>query len=256
MAKQKKLSFKFFINTSLQPVVINGKAQFPLYVRVTYNRKSTSFRVHDIYESPIMLPENDDIESLLSKEDYRDTQSLYHIRDLVTYEEKLLRERHSIIGIGDRMNSIYIHPIIDHLRGHNSFFSYMIAQVGREWLALDQVYDYFKLYHIAKFDIPDIKSQLPENVANILYAEILLQLYSQKEGKDLVMDIRTYQWIGGALRDHFRDFLLRFSPTAFSPEELKQTAGFFNDFPFKKSSIDKYLTVIDFAIESQVLWNT
>jgi hypothetical protein len=44
--KTKRITVKFFLNKALQPIEINNKKAYPLYMLVTYNRKNTMLKPH------------------------------------------------------------------------------------------------------------------------------------------------------------------------------------------------------------------
>ena len=69
-----KITIKFFLNKNLAPAVKHGKSFYPLYVLVTYNRKSTQFKSK-------------------SEEYFEDIESLHTQRpDILEFEERILRK--------------------------------------------------------------------------------------------------------------------------------------------------------------------
>ena len=94
--KQKTISIKFFLNkdVKVQESEIDGAALYPVYVRVTYNRRNTKFRIQEWWYK-------EEFEGHLEElPEFKDTKVI--IEQIVRFESDTLGEKYSVRGLADR----------------------------------------------------------------------------------------------------------------------------------------------------------
>lgn len=110
----KKISIKFFLNKNLKPLIINDIKTYPVYIRVTYNRKSTTFKF-ETSEYP------DGLYLELKQEKNFEDAKIYPqflafekvIETLVEKEVRRKKDRFDVKGIGDKIFTYYGEAISD-----------------------------------------------------------------------------------------------------------------------------------------------
>ena len=52
-----KITVKHYLNTQIQPLIIDGKAKYHIYFRLTFNRRTTQFKSKEFEKEPFTLEE-------------------------------------------------------------------------------------------------------------------------------------------------------------------------------------------------------
>lgn len=104
--KQKKVTFKLFLNKSLTP---QNEVYYPVYFRITYNRQNT--KIPDVLINDHTLYWSDEDLDAFERGFYSDKtrevvdlvkESMHFYEDIIRYEAKKNSEDYSVIGLAER----------------------------------------------------------------------------------------------------------------------------------------------------------
>lgn len=206
MKKPKKITVKFFINTHLQPIEIDGEICRPLYAQITYNRKNTQIKCfygwyYKDYEQVVSTESE-----LLSFE-----ESIF--KKSVAYELSKLGENFGLKGLGKKYE-IYCTSI------HSIFNTYLKLRLKNiissakpskflEVLHLDNSdLSFFILYEAAQKLFYNLSEIMTEDfLAEIEMYRIYYQFYQE------VLDNNQYgfpvviDWLNGSHPDFLENKL-------------------------------------------------
>ena len=127
MKRKKKISFSYSLYKTKKPTINkDGEKEYPVYMRVVYDRKSTKFLMPvgmGFMDIPNEYTEKD-FENTLGKDDDYNEQLEGIIEKVVRYEANKLGDKYSIKGIHERLNeySHYIGSLISRQLYHNIKF--------------------------------------------------------------------------------------------------------------------------------------
>lgn len=246
MAKEKKVSIKYYINTTIAPIKSEGIELFPLYARITYDRKTTRFKVVDIEGHQMLLdPKKAKISELVN--------DLYSIENLIQYEVDLLGDKFEIKGISKRIEHIYTEPLVEHIRGLRSFIDFMTYSKEKNWTPLENIYDPNLLYYIGKYDTPNLFDSLPDDVKENLVLETLLWQFAG-ENQDNFLKLYTFHWITGNLKEKFSSYISSYKPMRTDGVYKGRPLNILDDYSFDNQHIEKYIRLIDEAINKRIKW--
>ena len=103
MAKEKKVSVKFFLNKDVKPSLYDDVKLYPVYVRVTYNRKNTKFKAA-IDQATLWIREEFEDHYLLDEKNRKSFEEIEQaLIDIVGYEAERLGDKFTLKGIGQRL---------------------------------------------------------------------------------------------------------------------------------------------------------
>jgi hypothetical protein len=95
MKKLPKLTIKFFLHKNLSPIRKGGKEYYPLYILVTYHRKSTQLKSK-------FGDYSEDLESLNKKNPGLLEFEERILRKMIEYETELKGNKFSLVGLSER----------------------------------------------------------------------------------------------------------------------------------------------------------
>jgi len=114
MAREKKITIKYFLNTELNPSDEEGQDRYPLYVRITYDRSTTKVSFPITYNFGY-LTEKEFKKYVLQRQDKETKQELEDFeRDLkkvIRFEARVQGEEYKVTGIKQRLD-YYYHPLL------------------------------------------------------------------------------------------------------------------------------------------------
>lgn len=94
MAREKKINFRYYLNKRLKPIATEEIEQYPVYIRITFNRKQTEMRCY-VTDDHTLYWNEDTLNSFLKR---REIGRPKGIEKLIIKNEKILskiiRERH------------------------------------------------------------------------------------------------------------------------------------------------------------------
>lgn len=254
---KKKVSIKLYLNDKVKPQKVLNKEGYPVYVRITYDRKNTTFRLADKNGGGTVLSDLD--EHLSLKEFYR--LGYPDLEALLNYELELVGEDNfKVKGFGDRVQNIYLQPVYSVLKLNNVFFDLLQGYLNEEdeitkiWNATATVYNPFRLYHMAKFDRPDLYSTMSDVQKQVVSTAVLFWLFCN-EDPSKVENLTAEKWITGKYQARFLPFAsFQLNKIARPVSDYRQQ-GFFDDFkpPFYKN--DKHLNAVNLRLKQAVMNN-
>lgn len=260
---KKKVSIKLYLNDKVKPHKVAGKEYYPVYVRLTYDRKNTMFKLADKNGGGVTISKNlQNIDEYLTIENFFEKHSYFpDFQALLAYELELMGEENfQVKGFGDRVQNIYLQPVYSVLKLHDIFFDLLHGYLNKEkeikkvWNATANVYNPFRLYHMAKFDRPNLYSTMPDVQKQVVSTAVLFWMFCA-ENPSKIEGLTAEKWITG---DHQARFL------TFTNHQLKRKAGtvtdyrqqdFFNDFIPPFDTGDKHLNVINLRLKQAVMAN-
>jgi len=276
MAKEKKISLKYYINNRVKPMVINGEDCFPLYVQISYNRKTTQvkvtkpYRLEDaIYLNPAKFDSDEKIENALAilNED-NPYYNLKIIEKLIRHEIRLAGEDYTLKGFGNRVDDIYainFQTIVDicHFltvtasrviedEGFDSVVSKIDYMSVNHWIGIFEVYYHIKFY---RQNIKDFLS--PFEVYLVTGYWLLAVLFDDVEGLKGISKndskIPTYLWIVGDLKQKFVEKLMDKSMSEIiERNKIYGRKELIDDFPFDVLDAQHYINAIDYVIIKEI----
>lgn len=267
MDKEKKIGIRYHINTGKKAILRNDKHHYPLYVKIVFNKQSTSIKAYDYQFNDIYLNPNDyefpnkiEINSLgfIDNSIYLNEQK---IQKFIRYEYRLVGRNHTLKRLGHRIELVYSKPIIMIFEPYIVFeqmnlkiaknFQLSIFEDGRN--SLESIYYHLKYYE------PNLKSLLSENDKIEFTTYSLLSLFFPKKfnfhnskiGFDNALSIEN--WVCGDLKkilsdilnelDYERDIVSKMTP---------QNKDLLSDFKFDKTKVSLYLKAIDNLILKKI----
>ena len=196
------------------------------------------------------------VDSFFNKHSY-----LPDFQSLLTYELDLVGEDNfQVKGFGDRVQNIYLQPVYSVLNLNDIFFDLLHGYLNEEkeikkvWNATVNIYNPFRLYHMAKFDRPDLYSTMPDVQKQVVSTAVLFWLFCD-ENPSKIEDLTAEKWITG-------DYQARF--LKFASHQLKRKTGtitdyrqqdFFDDFTPPFNNGDKHLNIINLRLKQAVMAN-
>lgn len=211
MAREKKISFKYFLNKSLKPVVIGGKTHYRVYVRISYDRLSTKF----IFFIPD-LPNNeflteDQFEEFFVKKTNKSVNE--HVREfeeeiikIVRFEAKAIGEKYRISGISNRQQHYYS-VLLEELEKHlqKQLYEFSASQLPDKDLSaiFQNPMTLVESFGILENQIPDIWSKLPVRLVDRLTSYYHFHVFAQYYGKE----IHCLDWLDLPTQVGFKELL-------------------------------------------------
>ena len=218
MAKEKKISFKYYLNKTLKPLLNEDKEEekYPIYIRITFNRKQTRVK--------LMLPGLDSLywsentlENFLAKKERGGIDSM-GIRILKQEKllEKIIRAKYdreqsefSFEGVGEEL-AFVTGKVMPILHGEAS---YLFESELKIILQSDKYKMIFNKhtgnsldaqYQIALSLKPDIKDHFSDNLYLLLrvFASFFLFDTLKKEGS-----VTVYSWLYQSDREDYINFM-------------------------------------------------
>lgn len=220
--KPKKVTVKFFVNQTVQPVIEGKTKRYPLYVLITYDRKNTMIRCH-------------------YGQWYKDVKEIekLHYPGLLDMEERIIKKTiafemgqrgsdFDLKGISKKYDlyAIGIHTLLEkHLK-------------GQLWSALSRMEPY-EFAKALNFNNNDVEFSTLFKIANTLYKDL-----AGKLPKNFEQEIEIYQaftkiyqgaffqyrfptvieWLDGSAVDDYRVKLTTLYPN--SPVSVKRSIDF------------------------------
>lgn len=218
--KQKKVTFKLFLNKSLTP---QNEKYYPVYFRITYNRQNTKisdvlFNDHTLFWSEEEL---DAFERGFYSGKTRQVaemvkESMTFYEDVIRYEAEKAGEDYSVIGLAERAK-FYRNSFLDSFNDQVSYFAKMEACVndGASISALITT-------------VRGHNSVLSTSFIRMQELSILLQLYLMPyynlNLSDSFFTSSIYYWEMKAGMAEFKDFLARYfsNQASIDPSHLEE----------------------------------
>ena len=279
MAKEKKINIQFFLNERVQP---NEDGEYPLYVQITFNRKTTKFRAlpRNKYSALIkMLPAthegknlDDDKESIILK-NLPQFESLTTdiLEKLVRYDFKFFNGKTTLKGFAGRLEDIYGLELVYLFESPKRIIEdYFSIRFKTDFLfhasySSEGISDLIYVLHLSKYflnGVKNLKLILSPMFEDIITTYILLGAFGKEkfeldiitqELKDDSDCYFSFQWIALSLREKFSTFLKKLSPkkleSMISRPIVKE---FLNEFPYVPSRSKDYVLVIDKLIDNEI----
>jgi len=258
---KKKVSIKLYLNDKVKPHKVAGIEHYPVYVRVTYDRKNTMFKLADKDGGGVTISKNlQNIDEYLTLENFFEKHSYFpDFQSLLAYELELVGEDNfQVKGFGDRVQNIYLQPVYSVLKLNDIFFDLLNGYLNEEkeirkiWNATANVYNPFRLYHMAKFDRPELYSTIPDVHKQVVSTAVLFWLFCE-ENPLKIEGLTAEKWITGDYQARFLTFAnsqIKDKPEAIT--DYKQQ-DFFDDFTPPFSNSDNHLNVINLRLKQAVM---
>lgn len=201
MAKQKKITVRFYLNKDVKPHHPESGADnmYPIYCRVTYDRKNTKFKWGNalIAESA----EDDIMHSAFGKKSLQNDELL--ITRIVRFEEENLGDKFALPGLGDRIPPYrrIIHFEFEGILSKNlDFFvgQFLVHNEYQEWIkmTLDEKLDGLTAV-LGDTQVEKLSNPL---VTQIIIYKLLHSYHSL---------ISVFDWIVDDARTKFRSHLIQ-----------------------------------------------
>lgn len=249
MAKEKKIGVNFFLNERLKPSVIDGQERYPVYVRITFDRKNhqTYFPLRyfdgnlskDEYKRFVILRQNPEINSQL--ENYEAKVSKIIRAEYIRFNGYV-----SLRKFSERM-LYYETPLLDVLEKNvkNDLVSKLNEQLNQEEMQQinNEYFSLWDVYSVVNDSFQDaFKKVISQHDLQIsLKSYVYLSGYLGKLDSKPDEFVKVLEWLED-LPIKFKNFLLKHSPI--DSEDKKQQLGFFRN-ESKDSPVRKLLSYLD-----------
>jgi len=268
MEKEKKISIRYYINTSKKPLIKNGVHFFPLYAKIGFNKESTSIKAYsglyeDVFLNPNEFNDHNNIpENSIKKEASSIVLNADKIDRIIRFEYNLVGEKYTLKKLGSRIGDFYNTPLSLIFNIRFIFQSLMIDVPDRlagflfiKNNSLSSLY-----YHLKYYD-QNLKNKLSDNHQKAIVLYSLLSIYSETSFEYSILDIeksdkclKVYDWIEGQFKKGFIEFLNELD----YKQDVLNKANFKNkdlliDFPFHAKDINSYIKTLNETIARQLL---
>lgn len=237
MVKEKKITIKHFLNEQVRPsgLWIPSTEHFPVYTRITYNRKTTNLNLFPEVNQKGLT--NDEFfhffvernEPLLKTEIERMERG---IRSVIAYEEKTFGKEFTLKGLSKRL--VYYFETIHNLynRTANKYFAidledHITVTEYKELYSIgyssNNIYpqgdDFIRTYHRIKFLYDSYPIEKVQGFGNITMYRGFAQLlhFENHKGHYIEVDDKEQQfipkrylfidWIQGSVKSEFGQFM-------------------------------------------------
>lgn len=255
----KKITIKYFLNEDVNPSIYYIEANkrlalYPVYVRVTYNRKSTKFK----FVPSIHIEKGRDVEEFFKEKDISKfiLRSNDLIHRVITYEIGMFGDKFSLNGFGIRFNFF------------TEYLMVFLVKNDPEAIELKKLIKKHKLDYLLG-DISDNiiiqlglalgllgKDELISSFSNLLQKVALLNIIFLY---DPFFPMNVHDWLLTNDRNEFKQFLLEADENTFSeiaekfensPLEFIKTI-----FPERSHDIEQDKEEINLVTRSSILLN-
>ncbi|MGB0864488.1 MAG: hypothetical protein ACPGXZ_16310 [Saprospiraceae bacterium] len=260
----KKVSVKFYLNTKLKPKERFGGKFYPVYVRVTYDRKNTTFKYNHLLTNQPLLMSEKEKPYLLEGRFYGKVlnEMKETILNIVSYEINRFKSNFSLAGLSDRIrcyyspiNLIFINLAKDGIKSivdnHLTVKEYeSVLKIDDIPLKLKQIKDFLPKEIFSEiFDLRDLQTNYStiNDLEDFVFFEnkgvdkfnILLHFFLTEYKKE----ITPYNWVINNDRNTFKVFIeakyREFKTTGkiliFS--EIQCISGYVSDILFKPKAL-------------------
>jgi hypothetical protein len=261
MAKEKKITIKYYLNTKYkkknQLLIVDTETSFPVYTQVLYNRNNTrfynpfTFTVHGLTKAQfIEIFENRNIEEYNQYiEEYSND-----LEKIIRFEASILKDNFSIRGIGQRYldyhSSLFQtieRSLINKLKSFVSSQEASKFNIEEKDAILHSMSDSLSIaYQMVKQNFPNVSEVLPKDISTGISAYHALNgMVHKNEIEDYLKNI---DWLKSDIRGKFQNKVLNPTPyeqileneASFSP-----AFGLFRDFPVNINLCASYILSID-----------
>lgn len=263
MAKEKKLGIKYILNKELKSSLVKDKDRFPVYTRLTFNRKNTKFPSNFTFTSH-GLTEKLFLEIFEEKKNttfqLEINQFESDLKTIVQFEYKVNKDLFSIIGINKRLD-IYYTPLNELAEKFacERLMKFTINQPEsvisiQEKKSISKLFNesyFFDGFEVLKTILPNLK----ENMSKLLIVELTAAIQLVIGKTDNTIDLQEtpptiLDWIrkDSKLKKEFKDSL--FNPPnedeIFKNESLNSSARIaYREFKTSKLYAGNYIEEID-----------
>lgn len=219
MARKKKINFRYYLNRKLKARLANGEEQYPLYLRITFNRKQTEMKVSlhgddEIYWTDKELEQFDycrahggaiNLEKIILQQEAV-------LEDIIRKEYEQKGDDFHLRGMNDRLHR-YLQTVLSILNGNGVKVLELEASTllppdkleSITFVAADDG------YFLLKALLPDIHKQLSETSMIILQAlsswAYFQSPYSHFKAEDERNKGTLFTWHLKGEKKAYRDFL-------------------------------------------------
>ena len=202
MARQKKISIKFYLNKNLKGRVLTddlGNKSYPLYIRVTYDRKNTTFK----YVTP--FAQGGTSVSEIFEDDINDFQKFPIHKLYVDFLEKIIRQeikkrgdKFSIKGINDRLLLHYtesVNRVLDNILNAELMEILRKSLTYNKYSIVDEKKDFWERYRTCLQWTDEIN--FSNDFVKLLYAYLIVTdfYYKIEKEKAPVTYITPFGWL-------------------------------------------------------------
>lgn len=201
MSKSKKITVRFYLNKDVKPqqAAPGEEKQYPIYCRVTYDRKNTKFRW-----GTKLIPESAEDEIMYS--DYgkkvlqRDERT---IQDIIRFEVENLGDRFVLSGLGDRIPAYQRIILFGFEALLNQNLDFFVGQF--------LVHNEFKEWSKQTFDekLEELEDALDEDKWEGLSDILITQILTYKLLRNYPFLLSVFDWMVKDQRKLFRDHLVQ-----------------------------------------------
>lgn len=256
MGKEKKIGFNYYLNTKLNSQILDGKEHYPVYVRITYNRKNTMFFFPLLYKASYVTEA--EFESFfILRNDPKINEQIAQFEDeiskIMRFEIKVLGEEYSFKNLSNKRVS-YHNSLTGAIEKHASQQlikeSYEYSN-NEEILSLNSDYlSLAELYTLIKTMFPDVQKILSEEFNSLAKAYIGLVILNREN--PLEQYIKVIDWISGVFLLQYKNSIWEMNTNlkSYFPNEAPSSPFWvlLADFQLNKLEIHKYLNAIEKAI--------
>lgn len=221
MAKEKKITIKYYLNKSLKAKEIDGKTHFPLYMQLVYNRQNIRLKLKIDNKKTIYLDEEMglsdskfiQLRDKLNKKEFR-------MRQIIRYEVQN-RVNFSLANFSKRL-AIYEWNLLRTIKAGLSWSMELIAQKEFNY---NKFMDFKKKDFLSRFDIISqilIKNKAKKtdrNVRLILLSGFMYNQLTDVFSAEDLSEIKIYDWVLGGSREKMPDMISRSTENIFAMKE-------------------------------------
>lgn len=220
MAKEKKISVKYFVNTKLKPRKINGFDCFPVYVMIGYNKNSYKFKLKIDGNRDIYVKNEEGLSKMkyLKLEDKLANREKM-IKKIIRYEEGR-NPFFSLVNFSKKL-AIYDLDIGDFLKNGINYF---LDEVAKSTLSYKDFLKYSKIENVHDKIIKmqpflSIEDEFHRNVIGFALFHSRFYIYTSiiKEKK-----ITIYDWLFNGFRNKVNNFFNQYEEVKNSQSEIKK----------------------------------
>lgn len=235
--KQKKVTFKLFLNKNLTP---QNEKYYPVYFRITYNRQNT--KIPDVLVNDHTLYWSEEDLDAFERGFYSDKtrevadmvkESMQFYEDIIRYEAKKVGEEYSVIGLAERAR-FYRQSFRKSFEEQLSYLAKMEVHVLQQGNKANGKRDKGSLLQ----NIAKQKSKLSASFIRMQELAILIDLYSMPQYNlkytDSFFADTIYYWEMKTGMEAFEDFISRYFGNKMEIDEHYLEERFKHDTPERR----------------------
>jgi len=265
MDKEKKIGMSFMLNDRLKPTNIEGEKAYPVYMVLSYDRKSNTFLAPiENDDDALRLTESEFEKVFAQKLDKRLNKKVSNlmsdIEQAIRFEVRMYGEKFSLSGFPFRLRRYRNNYLHDQLSIYlkKKLFAFLAEQFDQDIKYVSSQFHHSftvpQVYFAAEelYKVRRLKDLFPNDLRLKFTAWlnfVALTFYSNQDKYEGILQI--IDWLSDDVQQAFKNFLMyRTNEDVFlnAQNEDREIKSMYLEFSFSKNEIPALLNQMDFMI--------